>query len=425
MTVVLAHLPRLLLSILIVCLSQAVTALRGDSWCGILMCVNATVNADGSVVTYTMKSLNQLGWMAIGFGSQMAGTPMVIMWRNADGSVSLSQRQATGLVEPIPVASPPRRATVYITDANPASAVDSPILAFNIPSESEDEEKELVRIRDVSNSTPGPQTLIWAFGVTVPSSADPASHIEQHQDAGTFTLDLSKTLNDGGDSPSTESSAPAPTDAESETRRDPASSPTPNATRTSNGSASNNLVQPASSTATSGSPAPSGRQPPSQSSPPPSAAETVAESGAHGLLVAHAVFSAAGFVMLLPLSALVARWARTLTPRWLSAHWVLSVLLGIPAVCVGWALGPLVVAQEGMAHFVSVHQICGVILLLLYIVEVALGTIVHVRRKDGAPSAHPPRNVGHVFLGLAMFGLAIFQVRMSSSSRSTCRPPLI
>ncbi|KAI0336288.1 hypothetical protein GY45DRAFT_1238361, partial [Cubamyces sp. BRFM 1775] len=269
-----------------------------------------------------------------GFGSQMAGTPMVIMWRNADGSVSLSQRQATGLVEPVPVTSPPRRATVSTTDANPA---------VRLP----------LRVRDVNNVAPGPQTLIWAFGLIVPSSADPASHLEQHQDAGSFTLDLSKTLSDGNDSPSAESSAPAPTDAESEAR----------------------------------------------------------PSGAHGLLVAHAVFSAAGFVMLLPLSALVARWARTRTPRWLSAHWVLSVLLGIPAVCVGWALGPLAVAQEGMAHFVSVHQICGVILLLLYIVEVALGTVIHVRRKNGAPSAHPPRNVVHVLLGLAMFGLAIFQVR--------------
>ena len=244
------------------------------------------------------------------------------------------------------------------TPVTAQSAVDSPILAFDIPDQPQSGEKVVVLVRDVSNNTPGPQTLIWAFGVTVPSSADPASHIEQHLDAGTFTLDISKTLSDGDDSPSAQSSAPAPTDAEPETRRDPASSSPPSAIATSsNRGASSNSVHSSSSTATSESPAPSRTQPPSQSTPPPSAAEAIADSGAHGLIVAHAVFSAAGFVMLLPLSALVARWARTRTPRWLSAHWVLSVLLGIPAVCVGWALGPLAVAQEGMAHFVSVHQV--------------------------------------------------------------------
>ena len=55
------------------------------------------------------------------------------------------------------------------------------------------------------------------------------------------------------------------------------------------------------------------------------------------------------------------------------------------------------------------------ILLLLYIVEVALGTVIHARRKDAAPSAHPPRNVVHVLLGMAIFGLAIFKVRLLPS----------
>lgn len=36
---------------------------------------------------------------------------MVIMWTNTDGSVTLSQRQASGEVEPSVVSSPPRVAT--------------------------------------------------------------------------------------------------------------------------------------------------------------------------------------------------------------------------------------------------------------------------------------------------------------------------
>lgn len=41
----------------------------------------------------------------------MANTPMVIFWSNSDGSVTVSQRQASGEVMPTVVASPPRVAT--------------------------------------------------------------------------------------------------------------------------------------------------------------------------------------------------------------------------------------------------------------------------------------------------------------------------
>ena len=51
-----------------------------------------------------------------GFGSQMANTPMVILWQTVNGTIILSQRQAIGLVEPLPVTDPPRRATVALRD---------------------------------------------------------------------------------------------------------------------------------------------------------------------------------------------------------------------------------------------------------------------------------------------------------------------
>jgi hypothetical protein len=77
-----------------------------------LLCVSAIVN-DNSTVTYVLQSTDaaSLGWMAIGFGTQMPGTPMVIMWPNTDGSITLSQRQASGHVQPTVVTSPPRVAS--------------------------------------------------------------------------------------------------------------------------------------------------------------------------------------------------------------------------------------------------------------------------------------------------------------------------
>ena len=47
-----------------------------------------------------------------GFGSQMVNTPMVILWPNSDGSVTLSQRSASGRFMPTVVSSPPRVASL-------------------------------------------------------------------------------------------------------------------------------------------------------------------------------------------------------------------------------------------------------------------------------------------------------------------------
>ena len=47
-----------------------------------------------------------------GFGSQMVNTPMVILWPNSDGSVTLSQRSASGRFMPTVVSSPPRVASI-------------------------------------------------------------------------------------------------------------------------------------------------------------------------------------------------------------------------------------------------------------------------------------------------------------------------
>ncbi|TBU42503.1 hypothetical protein BD309DRAFT_174747 [Dichomitus squalens] len=356
MRISLAHLPKPLLAVLLVTVSSwssGPSVLQGDSWCGTLMCVSATVNT--SIVTYQLKALNQLGWMAIGFGDQMVNTPLVIIWQTANGTIILSQRQASGLVEPLPVTDPPRQATVAL-QASILSGV-SPILAFDIPK---------------NNDTVQP--LVWAFGLTVPP-ADPSASIEQHLDAGNLSLNLTKVLAD----PSSES------------------------------------VHTSTTTTQTGAIATTLGLAPSQSSP--TSAATI-PSHTDSVLVAHAALSAAGFLILLPLGALVARWARVFTPKWFTAHWFINVVLGIPLICVGWALGPLAVARRGMGHIVTPHQISGVVLFALYVFEVALGTVVHLRRpKDG--KHHPPRNIIHVVLGLAVFGLSIYTV---SAPRSLLPP---
>ena len=327
----------------------------------------------------------------------MANTPMVILWQAANGSTILSQRQAAGRVEPLPVTHPPRQATVVIPDDPvrldtfcPTSCPER--VPPDLPqSPNPNDVSPVLSFRIEKNETSQP--LIWAFGVTAPDP-DPNAAIEQHLDAGSFTLNLSKLLEISSVSATGASSMPSSTTA-------------------------------------------------SQSSPAPTASFVPDNplSRNNSLLVAHAVLCAAGFLILLPLGALVARWARVCTPKWFTAHWFINIVLGIPLICIGWALGPLGVAQQGLEHVVTAHQvskrvvellldrpraelscfftqpnarllqITGVILFALYIIQVAIGTLVHLRRpKDG--HIHPLRNVVHVVLGLAIFGLSIYEVRL-------------
>ncbi|KAJ6538780.1 hypothetical protein DFH09DRAFT_1176218 [Mycena vulgaris] len=134
----------------------------GDSKCTTNMCIAAVVN--GSTVQYTLTGTGKrtVGWMGMGFGTSMPNTPMVIMWGNSDGTVTLSQRQASSESMPTLVSSPPRVAT----------------LSESLSSANSDTK----------------QPLIFGFGTQNPGSADKSATLLQHVDYGTISLDLTKAL---------------------------------------------------------------------------------------------------------------------------------------------------------------------------------------------------------------------------------------
>lgn len=216
---------------------------------------------------------------------------------------------------------------------------------------------------------------------------DPSTTIEQHLDAGQFSLDLTKSI----DSPSTTSSTPS---LSSTISTSPTRSPTPQPSLHKEGPF---------------------RDP---------------------ILGAHIVLSFIGFMVLLPAAALIARWGRTRSAVWFKAHWLITVVFGIPTIVIGWVLGPLSMSRRGRAHIVNEHQVIapccpsvvlvtkgpclqigGVILFGLYILQISLGTHIHLRRpKQG--NIHPPRNVVHVVLGLFLLGFSMFQVSVLLASVS-------
>jgi len=150
------------------------SALTTNSQCGStgVMCVSAVLQSN-STTQYTLTvTQSQVGWMAIGFGTQMVNTPIVLMWIDpSSGEAVLSQRQTSRYVMPQVVSNPDRvaKAVQYKTSSTSSQTT----LSFEIPSAS------------------GSHNLIWAYSSTKPSTpSDPGSTIVQHDDMGTMQLPL-------------------------------------------------------------------------------------------------------------------------------------------------------------------------------------------------------------------------------------------
>jgi hypothetical protein len=150
------------------------------------------------------------------------------------------------------------------------------------------------------SGTLGSENIIWAFGTTNPGSSSPDASFTQHYDMGQSSLDLSKSL-----SSNSSSSTPAP------------SSP--------GGSGSNGTSSPLTKT--------------------------------DKMIIAHGILCFIGFLFLLPLGALVARYLRTSTTTWFKAHQTIQLLLAGPIILVGWSLGIAVVADGGGPHFDDTHTV--------------------------------------------------------------------
>ncbi|KAI3615678.1 hypothetical protein WG66_011837 [Moniliophthora roreri] len=128
-----------------------------------------------TVISDVLSSTGQQtpGWMAIGFGTSMTNSPMVVLWSNSDGSITLSQRQATERTMPTIVDNPPRVAVVE--NSLSATSGDKIQYAFTIPSS--------------GNSSP---SIIWAFSDANPGSSAKDAKIHIHIDKGTTKMNFVK-----------------------------------------------------------------------------------------------------------------------------------------------------------------------------------------------------------------------------------------
>ncbi|KAK0455199.1 uncharacterized protein EV420DRAFT_588134 [Desarmillaria tabescens] len=137
------------------------------------MCVEVTTN--GTSVQYVLSSTQTVGWMGIGFGTHMPNTPMVIMWSNSDGTITMSQREASGYLMPQVVNNPDRVAT--LAESASTTSGSETRFAFTV---------------DANSDTT--QDVIYAFARTNPGSSSVSADIQQHIDGGIVQLNLAGTL---------------------------------------------------------------------------------------------------------------------------------------------------------------------------------------------------------------------------------------
>ncbi|KAF8823544.1 hypothetical protein HHX47_DHR10000120 [Lentinula edodes] len=148
----------------------------------------------------------------------------------------------------------------------------------------------------------------------------------------------------------------------------------------------------------------------------------------------HAILATTGFLILLPVGVLVARYARTFTPvyvvipslrgypecvlltiapcRWFPVHFVVQLFLSGPVIFAAWYYGWKTSNVLGLGHFLDPHQKMGLALLILYVLQLLLGLFTHFikLRSPFGPGTRSPQNYFHVFLGLVILVLAAEQV---------------
>jgi len=125
----------------------------------------------------------------------------------------------------------------------------------------------------------------------------------------------------------------------------------------------------------------------------------------------HAILCTVGFLILLPIGALVARYGRNFTNHWFKVHFAFQLFIAGPIIFVGWSMGYKTSSELLSVHFFDRHQKIGLALLILYVAQLALGLFIHYVKMPSLFRGHrPPQNYLHGILGISIFALAAYQV---------------
>ncbi|KAI9437548.1 hypothetical protein H4582DRAFT_2077133 [Lactarius indigo] len=324
-----------------------------DSLCSDVMCIECDV--DGAIARYTwvpnrrdfeqpslidlraptdvLRSTGELklGWIAIGFGRNMADSSMVVVWpsRGTDGdydSVTLSQLKSPYETMPTPDPNPPFAAELSLS--NTSVTGEYPQIAFT---------------RRAPNE--GMQNIIWVFSRTPPGSADADAQISIHHRIGRGKLNLTRTA-----------PAPAPTELVS------------------------SALPPSALAESSGPDSPAGHEESDgkakceRESETYDASEGPSRGGFASLM--HGAFCMAGFLLVISSGVLMIQHAKvTGSPRAFHLHRLLQLRLAGGFIA-GGTLAYLFIDDDASGWAVA-HKVGSANLLLLYLVQCAYGSWVY------------------------------------------------
>ncbi|TCD67202.1 hypothetical protein EIP91_000378 [Steccherinum ochraceum] len=130
-------------------------------------------------------------------------------------------------------------------------------------------------------------------------------------------------------------------------------------------------------------------------------------------IVAHGIVSAIGYLVLLPLGILLARYTRTFTNKWFHAHWFVQTIVSGPLIIASFALARHATTQAGTGHYNDTHKKWGLAIFILYWIQLAIGVLIHfVKPRFGFRlGGRPLQNYFHAILGLFILAASFYQVR--------------
>ncbi|KAJ6565028.1 hypothetical protein DFH09DRAFT_1158388, partial [Mycena vulgaris] len=120
---------------------------------------------------------------------------------------------------------------------------------------------------------------------------------------------------------------------------------------------------------------------------------------------AHIMFFA--YLVALPLGIFIPHYLRTFTSSCFWPHAIMNFPVTGPFIFTGFALGYQTTTASTMPHFSDPHQVPGLALLIMYLIQVFLSAFIHwIKFPFCFLGRRHPQNYLHVLLGLSIVALA-------------------
>ncbi|RUS19299.1 hypothetical protein BC937DRAFT_87707 [Endogone sp. FLAS-F59071] len=331
--------------------TAAGTDITGDQYCSPYACFHITLDNAKHTATISVNTSETTGWIGIGFGSQMVGPELNVMWMShVNQGVIISRRKATAHALPPALAN--QTAVTLLQPSGTTNGTGNPYLQNNQLVYS------YIRPQVLPESTLNTSStkFVWAYGLKRPTSDECHSAISKHQAVGSFTLDLTKSITNN----------------------------TAHGNTTSTGTASSTVVRTATASSSSSGVTPTASSTAFSTTPP------ISLMTQYYMKISHAVIMFCAWGILIPLASFIARFGKKMD-HWVRQHWIIQVIAVLLTI-VGFIIGVILSEPNPPTY---AHQILGIAIFIAVLFQFLLGWFIHYRynrERDERDRAKQARN---------------------------------